>query len=413
MERSPNYPKQSTDIFPDAGSDAVADRSAMPEISEMSDGSGISEVEMSSEIALKHHPKLNWNWGMVEQVSAVAAVAATVAGVVTQQVLYASLPLSLSMLVLSQGNRRRDQAIQHMQTQTQIYMQTLAQQQEVIALLQSNPNHQNQPEEQSHYLEHKHIQPLINKLDEINRQQLRAHYEHQQWATQISTVQQETATLNVELSSLKVSLKESNAQKRKPSQSATARPHSPNLAVVQQRVGIFVDAANLYYSARSLDFTIDYERLLDLLTPAHSHRQAFFYTGIDPDCVQHQELTRCLKRIGYEVRTTEIVHYADGSTKANLDVAIAVDMVERAEEFDTIILASGDGDFASAVATLKRKGVRVEVAAFPESTNQRLRKRAHKYHNLASVQQNIMALHNDSPCFLVVPLPPKQTRKAS
>jgi uncharacterized LabA/DUF88 family protein len=59
--------------------------------------------------------------------------------------------------------------------------------------------------------------------------------------------------------------------------------------------------------------------------------------------------------------------------KADWDVGITIDAVKIAQSVDTIVLASGDGDFLQLVEYLKNQGKRVEVMAFGRSSSLRLK----------------------------------------
>ena len=73
---------------------------------------------------------------------------------------------------------------------------------------------------------------------------------------------------------------------------------------------------------------------------------------------------------------------ADGSCKANLDVELALDLVELANTYDTAIWVSGDGDFIPAVEQIQRLGKRVEVVGYRATTSQKLIQLADDYFDL-------------------------------
>lgn len=146
----------------------------------------------------------------------------------------------------------------------------------------------------------------------------------------------------------------------------------------QQRVGLFVDTQNLYYSARdNYDRNVDYQRLLELALRGRRLAQASAYVvEREGESTAYGFITK-LSVIGYRVHRRNVrVHRADEQGRVVLegdwDMGIAADMVEAWDHLDVVVLASGDGDFVPMVELAQRKGRRVEVIAFEESTSRRL-----------------------------------------
>ncbi|MEC4886181.1 MAG: NYN domain-containing protein [Scytonema sp. PMC 1070.18] len=129
------------------------------------------------------------------------------------------------------------------------------------------------------------------------------------------------------------------------------------------RVAIFIDGANLFHAGLQLGIEIDYAKLLCCLTENARLLRAFFYTGVDRANDKQQGFLLWMRRNGYRVVTKDLTLFPDGSKKANLDVEIAVDMMNLAPYYDTAVLMSGDGDLAYAVNALSYQGVRVEVVS--------------------------------------------------
>jgi uncharacterized LabA/DUF88 family protein len=132
---------------------------------------------------------------------------------------------------------------------------------------------------------------------------------------------------------------------------------------------LFIDGANLYATAKSLGFDIDYKRLLREFQTKGKLIRAFYYTAL----VEEQEYSSIRPLIdwldynGYAVVTKPTKEFVDSmgrrKVKGNMDIELAVDAMEMAEHLDEIVLFSGDGDFRSLVEALQRKGVRVSVVS--------------------------------------------------
>lgn len=147
----------------------------------------------------------------------------------------------------------------------------------------------------------------------------------------------------------------------------------------KERIALFVDSQNLYYSAR-MNFAakVNYEKLLRLITEDRKLIKAYAYIVQPPDG-DVKPFATSLERIGYIVKAKDVRTRADGSAKANWDMGIALDILGILDRVDTIVLASGDGDFAPLVDFIKNKNKRVEIFAFPENTAYDLKEKADKF----------------------------------
>jgi uncharacterized LabA/DUF88 family protein len=137
------------------------------------------------------------------------------------------------------------------------------------------------------------------------------------------------------------------------------------------RVGIFFDMSNLYFAARDMGIRIDYARLLEFLLDGRRLHRAYAYLGVGPDDESHGFIT-WLSRNGFRVKTKPLRRYEDGTTKANLDMELAIDLLSQAPHLDVAIIVSGDGDFARLVDAAQNMGRRVEVAATPRQASSEL-----------------------------------------
>src|SRR5512132_2439120 len=137
----------------------------------------------------------------------------------------------------------------------------------------------------------------------------------------------------------------------------------------QERIGLFIDGSNLYAAARALNFDIDYKRLLELFAAKGHLIRAFYYTAL----VEGQEylplrpLFDWLDYNGYTMVTKPTKEFTDAmgrrKIKGNMDIELAIDVLEMAKHLDHVILFSGDGDFRRLVEAVQRKGLRVSVVS--------------------------------------------------
>lgn len=136
-----------------------------------------------------------------------------------------------------------------------------------------------------------------------------------------------------------------------------------------ERVALFIDGANLYSAARGLMIDIDYKKLLEFFESKCKLVRAFYYTALldDQEYSPIRPLVDWLDYNGYTMVTKPAKEFTDSmgrrKIKGNVDIELAVDMMEMADKLDHAVLFSGDGDFRSLVEAIQRKGVRVSVVS--------------------------------------------------
>ncbi|QHP74169.1 MULTISPECIES: LabA-like NYN domain-containing protein [Bradyrhizobium] len=165
------------------------------------------------------------------------------------------------------------------------------------------------------------------------------------------------------------------------------------------KIVLFIDGANLYATAKTLGFDIDYRRLLTEFHSRGSVLRAFYYTAIieDQEYSSIRPLIDWLDYNGYTVVTKATKEFIDGSgrrkVKGNMDIELAVDAMELAEHIDQMVLFSGDGDFRSLVEAVQRRGVRVTVvstiASQPPMIADELRRQADLFTDLVELRSKI------------------------
>lgn len=152
-----------------------------------------------------------------------------------------------------------------------------------------------------------------------------------------------------------------------------------------QRLGIFVDVQNMFYSAKLLHQSkVDYGRLLREITGTRHLVRAIAYIVQKPD-VNQAGFHEALSRFGYELKIKELKIRPDpdgrsGSTaKGSWEIGLTIDALMMAPKLDTVTLVTGDGDYVPLVECLKVHGCRVEVVSFERSTAGELIKAADQY----------------------------------
>jgi len=139
-----------------------------------------------------------------------------------------------------------------------------------------------------------------------------------------------------------------------------------------QRIGVFVDVQNMYYSARNLySKKVDFKSLLKDVISNRQLIRAIAYV-IKADVKDETQFYDALERMGFEVKAKDIQVFYDGSKKGDWDVGIAMDVMRLAPKLDVVVLVSGDGDFTDLLEHAKSLGCRVEVVAFAKSTSHTL-----------------------------------------
>jgi uncharacterized protein (TIGR00288 family) len=149
-----------------------------------------------------------------------------------------------------------------------------------------------------------------------------------------------------------------------------------------QRVGVFVDAQNMYHSARNLyRAKVNFKEVLKAAVSGRVLVKAVAYV-VTSDVPEEKAFFEALERSGFYLKMKELQVFAGGIKKGDWDVGMAIDAISMAEKLDVIVLVTGDGDFAPLAEYLKHKGVVVEIVAFGRSTSAKLIATADNFFNL-------------------------------
>lgn len=159
----------------------------------------------------------------------------------------------------------------------------------------------------------------------------------------------------------------------------------------EQRVGVLVDVANMYHSAKNL-----YSRRVnfkEILTKAVADRKLIRATAyvIHSESEEETAFFEALSQQGFEVRMKDLQIFAGGAKKADWDVGIAIDAIKLADKLDVIIIVSGDGDYLPLVSYLQNnKGCLVEVMAFRKTCSSRLIEEVDDFTDLGSDRKYLL-----------------------
>lgn len=167
----------------------------------------------------------------------------------------------------------------------------------------------------------------------------------------------------------------------------------------REKIALFIDGSNLYAAAKALGFDIDYRRLLQEFQSKGYLLRAYYYTALaeDQEYSSIRPLIDWLDYNGYTVVTKPTKEFFDTTgrrkIKGNMDIELAVDMMEMAETVDHLVLFSGDGDFRSLIEAVQRKGRKVSVISTlstqPPMIADELRRQADHFIDIASLQAKI------------------------
>jgi uncharacterized LabA/DUF88 family protein len=166
-----------------------------------------------------------------------------------------------------------------------------------------------------------------------------------------------------------------------------------------ERLAVFIDGSNLYAAARALGFDIDYKRLLEMFADKGTLVRAFYYTALldDQEYSPIRPLIDWLDYNGYTMVTKPAKEFTDAmgrrKIKGNMDIELAVDVMEMAENVEHIIIFSGDGDFRRLVEAVQRKGSRVSIVSTlrsqPPMVADELRRQADNFIELEDLKAQI------------------------
>lgn len=163
----------------------------------------------------------------------------------------------------------------------------------------------------------------------------------------------------------------------------------------EQRISLFVDVGNLYHSAKNLyNARANFEKILETAVADRRLVRAIAYV-IKSQSEEEVHFFEALEKQGFEIKAKDLQSFPGGVKKGDWDVGIAMDAIKMADKLDTVVLASGDGDYLPLVRYLQEnKGCRVEIIAFQESASHRLIEEADEFINLSQDKRRYLIKSN-------------------
>ncbi|KND51246.1 MAG: hypothetical protein ABA06_02960 [Parcubacteria bacterium C7867-001] len=163
-----------------------------------------------------------------------------------------------------------------------------------------------------------------------------------------------------------------------------------------QRVGLFIDTQNLYHSAKHLyKARVNFANLLEEALGGRVLVRAIAYV-ISTESGEESGFFDALTKMGIETKVKDLQIFADGAKKADWDVGLAIDAVKLAPKLDTVIIASGDGDFVPLIEYLDmNEGCQVEVISFGKSSSSKLKEAAHAFTDMCENPKKFIIGHRE------------------
>lgn len=164
-----------------------------------------------------------------------------------------------------------------------------------------------------------------------------------------------------------------------------------NIKHKEQRVGVFVDVQNMYYSAKNLySSKVDFNRVLTEAVMGRRLIRAFAYV-IKAAVGAEREFFEALSKIGFEVREKDLQIFYTGEKKGDWDVGLCMDVVRMLPKLDVMVLVSGDGDYVDLLEYARSQGVKTEIIAFGQTASSRL----------TEVADEVLDMSKNSPKYLI------------
>ncbi|HAO81813.1 MAG: hypothetical protein UV57_C0014G0007 [Parcubacteria group bacterium GW2011_GWD2_43_10] len=157
-----------------------------------------------------------------------------------------------------------------------------------------------------------------------------------------------------------------------------------------QRVGVFVDVANMYYSSRNLfGSRTNFGKVLEAAVAGRKLIRAIAYV-VKAEAPEEAKFFEALDNQGFEVKTKDLQVFVGGAKKGDWDVGISIDAISMASKLDVVVLVTGDGDFVPLIEYLQFLGQRVEVMAFSETASAKLKEAADDFFDLSSSRSQFL-----------------------
>ncbi|MFH1295335.1 MAG: NYN domain-containing protein, partial [bacterium] len=183
---------------------------------------------------------------------------------------------------------------------------------------------------------------------------------------------------------------------------------NPNAAKhKEQRVAVFVDVQNMYYSAKNLyGAKVDFAKVLKEGVAGRKLVRAFAYV-IKADVGAEKEFHEALSLQGFEVRIKELQVFFGGAKKGDWDVGLCMDTVRMMPKIDVMVLVSGDGDYVDLIEYARSQGVRTEVVAFDKTASGKLVEMVDAFTNMGEDHKKFLIGQR-----MFIPKPPRSANQS-
>lgn len=158
--------------------------------------------------------------------------------------------------------------------------------------------------------------------------------------------------------------------------------------IVRRRRGIFVDVQNVFSTVRHLNpnARINYQALIEFFGQSPEYYTTFTaFSSYDPEREEQRRFIMALALMGYRVITKPLKRLPSGEIKANMDMEIAMEILETAQHLDEIVIISGDGDFVPLVNRLVLRGKVVRVVGPDQFSAPELIQACHEFVSLSRI----------------------------
>lgn len=165
------------------------------------------------------------------------------------------------------------------------------------------------------------------------------------------------------------------------------------MAVIKQRnqrVGVFIDVQNMYYSAKNLyNCRVNFGNIVETAVSDRQLVRAIAYV-VRAGVPEEQAFFDALTKLGIETKEREVQVFLGGAKKADWDVGMVVDAIRLSPKLDVVVLVSGDGDFIPLIEYLQNMGIQTEIMAFRETTSSKLIEAADDFTDLSRDQDRFL-----------------------
>ena len=162
----------------------------------------------------------------------------------------------------------------------------------------------------------------------------------------------------------------------------------------EQRIGVFVDVQNLYYSGKNLyNAKVNFANVLKEVTKGRKLVRAIAYV-IKTEAMTEKTFFDALEKIGYEIKAKDLQIFYGGHKKGDWDVGIAMDIIEMAPKLDVVVLCSGDGDFVPLMLHAQSAGCKIEACSFGRSASSKLKETVSEFIDLDKEKNKFLIKSN-------------------